>query len=142
MSCEAFLKRRPLKDAEPDKGMGTSVVTLCTGTRDPEDMWRWHPENTSSQAWDELLRSMDAAFDGPLIFHGLIEAQVDASAKVLGDRLSGSPSQTGAISYSFHLSPWGDLAGEFGREHIDLFDSGWLRQKIGRFGHQGCGNAA
>jgi sugar phosphate isomerase/epimerase len=43
------------------KGMGTSVVTLCTGTRDPEDMWRWHPENTSSQAWEDVLRSMDAA---------------------------------------------------------------------------------
>ncbi|HCP74637.1 MAG TPA: sugar phosphate isomerase/epimerase [Ktedonobacter sp.] len=43
------------------KGMGTSVVTLCTGTRDPEDMWHWHPENTSSQAWEDLLRSMDAA---------------------------------------------------------------------------------
>jgi sugar phosphate isomerase/epimerase len=41
--------------------MGTSMITLCTGTRDPEDMWRWHPENTSSQAWEDLLRSMDAA---------------------------------------------------------------------------------
>src|SRR2546426_323310 len=43
------------------KGMGTSVVTLCTGTRDPEDMWRWHPENASSQAWSDLLFSMEAA---------------------------------------------------------------------------------
>jgi sugar phosphate isomerase/epimerase len=43
------------------KGMGTSVITLCTGTRDPENMWRWHPENTSPQAWEDLLRSMDAA---------------------------------------------------------------------------------
>jgi sugar phosphate isomerase/epimerase len=43
------------------KGMCTSVVTLCTGTRDPKDMWRWHPENTSAQAWEDLLRSMDAA---------------------------------------------------------------------------------
>ncbi len=42
-------------------GMGTSVITLCTGTRDPEDMWRWHPENASSQAWSALLFSMDAA---------------------------------------------------------------------------------
>ena len=42
-------------------GMGTSVITLCTGTRDPEDMWRWHPENASSQAWSDLLFSMDAA---------------------------------------------------------------------------------
>ena len=40
--------------------MGTSVITLCTGTRDPADMWRWHPENASSQAWSDLLFSMDA----------------------------------------------------------------------------------
>jgi sugar phosphate isomerase/epimerase len=42
-------------------GMGTSVITLCTGTRDSEDMWRWHPENASSQAWSDLLSSMEAA---------------------------------------------------------------------------------
>ena len=42
-------------------GMGTSVITLCTGSRDPEDMWRWHPENASSQAWSDLLSSMEVA---------------------------------------------------------------------------------
>ncbi len=42
-------------------GIGTSVITLCTGTRDLEDMWRWHPENASSQAWSDLLSSMEAA---------------------------------------------------------------------------------
>ena len=41
--------------------MGTNVITLCTGTRDPVDMWRWHPENASSQAWSDLLRAMEAA---------------------------------------------------------------------------------
>lgn len=41
--------------------MGTEVITLCTGTRDSEDMWRWHPDNASSQAWTDLLFSMDAA---------------------------------------------------------------------------------
>ena len=43
------------------KRMGTSVITLCTGTRDQENMWRRHPENTSPQAWEDLLNSMDAA---------------------------------------------------------------------------------
>jgi sugar phosphate isomerase/epimerase len=43
------------------KHMGTSIITLCTGTRDPENMWRWHPENTSPQAWKDLLSSMEAA---------------------------------------------------------------------------------
>ena len=43
------------------QGLGTSVITLCTGTRDPADMWHWHPENASSQAWSDLLRAMEAA---------------------------------------------------------------------------------
>ncbi len=43
------------------KRIGTSVITLCTGTRDPDNMWRWHSENTSSQAWEDLLYSMEAA---------------------------------------------------------------------------------
>ena len=41
--------------------MGTSVITLSTGTRDPENMWRWHSENASSRAWSDLLSSMEAA---------------------------------------------------------------------------------
>ena len=43
------------------QGLGTSVITLCTGTRDPADMWHWHPENASSQTWSDLLRAMEAA---------------------------------------------------------------------------------
>lgn len=37
--------------------LGTSVITLCTGTRDPENMWRRHPENDSPQAWKDLITS-------------------------------------------------------------------------------------
>ena len=29
---------------------GTSVITLCTGTRDPDNMWRRHPDNAPSLA--------------------------------------------------------------------------------------------
>ena len=43
------------------QGLGTAVITLSTGTRDPADMWHWHPENSSSQAWSDLLRAMEAA---------------------------------------------------------------------------------
>jgi len=34
--------------------LGTSVVTLCTGSRE-EIMWRQHPENDSGSAWDDLV---------------------------------------------------------------------------------------
>lgn len=41
--------------------MGTRLLTLCTGTLDPENMWRRHPENDSPRAWSLMLSSMEAA---------------------------------------------------------------------------------
>lgn len=38
--------------------LGTSLVTLCTGTRDADDMWRWHPENDSPAAWSDLQETL------------------------------------------------------------------------------------
>jgi sugar phosphate isomerase/epimerase len=37
------------------------VITLCTGTRDPVNMWRWHPENDSQEAWDDMVQSIESA---------------------------------------------------------------------------------
>jgi len=41
--------------------MGVPLITLCTGTRDREDMWRPHPGNDTPKAWDDLKVSMRAA---------------------------------------------------------------------------------
>ena len=41
--------------------IGTRIVTLCTGTRDPEDQWRWHPDNVSKAAWNDLLTELESA---------------------------------------------------------------------------------
>jgi sugar phosphate isomerase/epimerase len=43
------------------RAMGTSLVTLCTGTRDPEDQWRRHPDNDTPEAWADLLTEMEKA---------------------------------------------------------------------------------
>jgi sugar phosphate isomerase/epimerase len=41
--------------------IGTRMITLCTGTRDPEDQWRHHRDNASDAAWRDLLVEMEAA---------------------------------------------------------------------------------
>jgi len=41
--------------------LGAPVLTLCTGTRDPVDMWRGHPANDSAEAWRDLRASLDEA---------------------------------------------------------------------------------
>jgi sugar phosphate isomerase/epimerase len=38
--------------------MEAPVITLCTGTRDPDNMWRRHPENDSPEAWGDLVASL------------------------------------------------------------------------------------
>ncbi len=43
------------------QAMGTGMVTLCTGTRDPDDQWRHHPDNTTPGAWADLLTEMAKA---------------------------------------------------------------------------------
>lgn len=37
------------------------LLTLCTGTLDPNDQWRGHPENGSAAAWSTLRDSMEKA---------------------------------------------------------------------------------
>ena len=41
--------------------LGTETITLCTGTRDPDDMWRRHPQNNSPEAWRDMSATMREA---------------------------------------------------------------------------------
>lgn len=43
--------------------LGTRVVTLCTGSRDPTDMWRKHPDNGTREAWGDMLAGLEAALE-------------------------------------------------------------------------------
>jgi sugar phosphate isomerase/epimerase len=41
--------------------MGAPIVSLCTGSRDPHDMWKFHPENDSDEAWKDLRSELEFA---------------------------------------------------------------------------------
>ena len=43
------------------KRLGTSIITLSTGTRDPDNLWRRHPDNDSPGAWADLRSGMAEA---------------------------------------------------------------------------------
>ena len=43
--------------------IGTGLVTLCTGTRDPHDQWRHHPDNGSIEAWRDMRTEMEKAVE-------------------------------------------------------------------------------
>jgi sugar phosphate isomerase/epimerase len=41
--------------------MGAPIVSLCTGSRDPHDMWKFHAENDSVDAWEDLRSELEFA---------------------------------------------------------------------------------
>jgi sugar phosphate isomerase/epimerase len=41
--------------------LGTDVVTLCTGSRHPSNMWQRHPDNDTPEAWADLLVQIEKA---------------------------------------------------------------------------------
>lgn len=40
---------------EAADALGTHIITLSTGTRNPDHMWKNHPENDSPEAWNIML---------------------------------------------------------------------------------------
>lgn len=95
--------------------LGTKVITLCTGSRDPDDMWRRHPDNDGAAAWRDLHDSMRKAVriaddhGVTLAFEPEVANVVDTAAK--GRRLLdeiGSPRLKVVIDAA-NLFPTGQL---------------------------------
>lgn len=43
------------------RAVGSPLVSLCSGSRSPEGLWRYHPDTQSPAAWDDMAQSMRAA---------------------------------------------------------------------------------
>jgi sugar phosphate isomerase/epimerase len=49
--------------AEVCPRIGTSFIHVCTGTRDPNSMWRHHPDNGSAASWRDMAACVGEATD-------------------------------------------------------------------------------
>ena len=47
--------------AEACRSLDTRIITLCTGSLDTHDMWKWHPGNVRKSTWDRLVETMRSA---------------------------------------------------------------------------------
>ena len=67
--------------------LGTQIVTVCTGTCDPDHMWRRHPNNDSPESWAAMVASMEIAVgiaeehDVTLAFEPEVNNVVDSAVK-------------------------------------------------------------
>ena len=83
---EAGLRRLDVL-ASACTALGTRVITMSTGTRDPENMWRRHADNDSPEAWRDLCATMERAVkiaerhDVTLAFEPEVSNVVDTARK-------------------------------------------------------------
>jgi sugar phosphate isomerase/epimerase len=67
--------------------LGTEVITLSTGTRDPANMWRRHPDNDTPDAWHDMIAALREAVQiaeehaVTLAFEPEVANVVDSAAK-------------------------------------------------------------
>ncbi|MDA0837950.1 MAG: sugar phosphate isomerase/epimerase [Planctomycetota bacterium] len=47
--------------ADACESLGTSLITISTGTRNVDNMWAAHPENDSEEVWREMIVSISRA---------------------------------------------------------------------------------
>jgi sugar phosphate isomerase/epimerase len=47
--------RRFERIAQACNALGCRIITLCTGSKHPDSMWRYHPDSQSEAAWEQLL---------------------------------------------------------------------------------------
>jgi sugar phosphate isomerase/epimerase len=43
--------------------LGTNLLTLCSGTRNQQDMWTYHPDNDTAEAWEDMIAAMQTGLD-------------------------------------------------------------------------------
>ena len=85
------LARQPAASGDPRGGLPMAGYpdhhALHRARRDPEDMWRWHPENVRRSTWDTLIESMREAvkiadrYEVTLAFEPEINNVVNSVAK-------------------------------------------------------------
>ncbi|MEP7453894.1 sugar phosphate isomerase/epimerase [Phyllobacterium sp. SB3] len=46
--------------AAASNAIGSRLLTVCTGSRDPLDQWRHHPDNQGESAWTDMLLEFQA----------------------------------------------------------------------------------
>jgi sugar phosphate isomerase/epimerase len=52
-------KARQLLLIQACESLDTSAIAIYTGSRNPESMWRYHPDNDSKEAWQDLHNTLE-----------------------------------------------------------------------------------
>lgn len=66
--------------------LGCDLLTLCTGSRNQESMWGWHPDNDKQEAWDELETNLRPLVETALRYDMYLGIETEANNVVMTAR--------------------------------------------------------
>ena len=75
--------------------MGSDLVTVCSGSKHPQDKWRRHPSNDDPQSWTEMCREFEIICDHATR-HGVLigssrNRPISSATRTCGDLLADFP---------------------------------------------------
>ncbi|MFR4987591.1 sugar phosphate isomerase/epimerase family protein [Anaerotruncus colihominis] len=68
--------------------LGCRLLTLCTGSRSPESMWAWSPDNASPEAWQELACNIRPVVETARRYEMYLGVETEASNVVMTPELA------------------------------------------------------
>lgn len=74
--------------AEACAGLHCNILTICTGTRSPLGMWQNHLDNTSEQAWREMIETVSSLAEIADQYQIYLGVETEASNVVSTPRLA------------------------------------------------------
>ena len=77
------------------------IITLCTGSKNAQSKWKWHPDNETKGAWEDLLRTTD------IIIKKAEEKQIILGIEIEASNVINTP--------------------EKARRYMDIFNSDYLK---------------
>ena len=59
--------------------LGIPIVSLCTGSKNPESKWKWHDDNLKDASWADLMRSTERVLKCAEDNHIILGVETEAS---------------------------------------------------------------
>lgn len=68
--------------------LGIPLVSLCTGSKNPESKWKWHEGNRTQAAWSDLMRTTERVLKCAEDYHVKLGVETEASNIICTPRLA------------------------------------------------------
>jgi sugar phosphate isomerase/epimerase len=103
--------------------LGASVVTICTGTRDMDSMWKHHPDNATPEAWRDLVKTLTSLLEIAARHNVTLGIEPEPANVISNAALARKLlDDTGSANLGIIADPANLLAGDLESDPVDVLE--------------------